>query len=93
MPSGKMTVCDCCGAQISPDVPAYFIELECYRLLSERGQPVPRRGSTEYHTAMETLSADIRHSYFQNPRMYNRGHLWCPVCGDKLNCQEETADA
>lgn len=77
-------VCQSCGAQITQEAPEYFIELECYRLINERRGTVPRRGSREYHDAMEKLVPEIRESYFNNRQMYDHGHLWCPVCGSRL---------
>ncbi len=77
-------VCALCGAEISPEVPEYFIELECFRIMSERGEQVPRRGSKDYHDAMEKLLPNIREAYYKNPQMYDHGHVWCPVCGGRL---------
>ena len=76
--------CSLCGAAISPEVPEYFIELECFRIISERGGDVPRRGSMDYHEAMEQLSPEIKEAYYRNREMFDHGHLWCPVCGGRL---------
>ncbi len=84
MSRGTLKNCACCGAQITPQVPEYFVELECFRLLNERKGSVPRRGSKEYHDAMEEFLPEIQESYYRNREMYDNGHLWCPVCGSKL---------
>ena len=84
MPAEKPPVCAACAAEITTDVPEYFIELECFRLLDEREEKVPRRGSKEYHEVIERLLPEIRESYFRNRRMYDEGHLWCPSCGFRL---------
>lgn len=76
--------CAFCGVEISPEVPEYFIELECFRLISESGGETPRRGSKDYHESIEKLSPQVREAYFQNREMYDDGHLWCPACGSRL---------
>jgi DNA-directed RNA polymerase subunit RPC12/RpoP len=76
--------CASCSAQISAEVPEYYVELESFRLMSERIEKLPRRGSKEYHEAMERLMPQIHRGYFQNPEMYDTGHRWCPVCGSRL---------
>ena len=81
--------CACCGASVTPDVPEYFVEIESFRLMSERGQDIPRRGSQKYHHAMEHLRAEVRASYFENIELYNRGHLWCPHCGSRIPSEDE----
>jgi DNA-directed RNA polymerase subunit RPC12/RpoP len=77
--------CAHCGAEVSPEVPEYFIELECFRIIDEREGETPRRGSSEYQEAMEKLSPEIKAAYFKNPEMYDNGHLWCPMCGGRLS--------
>lgn len=85
--------CECCGTEISPQAPEFYVELECFRLISERGEYVPRRGSSEYHEAMERLRPKIGESYFRNQQMYDHGHLWCPVCGCKMTPQQGVGGA
>ncbi len=80
--------CACCGALVSPEVPEYYIEIESFRLLSERGVSMARRGSREYHDAMEKVRSEVVASYFHNLELYDRGHLWCPTCGSKLFSSE-----
>ena len=92
MSGGVVSICGCRGELVPADVPEYCVELECYRLLREREQKVPCRGSREYHEVMERLSAEIHRNYFQNPSMYDHGHLWCPMCGCRLGHQEEALD-
>lgn len=77
-------VCAACGAEVAADVPAYYIELECFRMISERGEDVPRRGSKAYHEAIENLLPDIKKKYFESTEMYDEGHRWCPTCGARL---------
>lgn len=84
MPAGHTIICASCGAEIAPDVPEYFIELECFRLIRQRGEEVPRRGSRKYHEAIESLTPEIREAYFKNREMYDGRHLWCPKCGYRL---------
>jgi len=91
VPRDDLMKCACCGVKISPEVPDYYIELECFRMISEQG-PAPRRGSREYHDAMERLVPEIRAAYFQNRDMYDRGHLWCPNCGSRLSFEQEIGD-
>ena len=88
MSAGHTLVCPACGSDITPDVPEYFIELECFRLIQRRGAKAPRRGSAEYHEAIEKLSPEIRETYFKNREMYDEGHLWCPKCGCRLKGSE-----
>jgi hypothetical protein len=85
LPESDIPSCACCGAEIPVEVPEYYIEIQSFRLMSERIEKVPRRGSKEYHDEMEKLLPEIRQGYFQNPEMYNQGHLWCPVCGSRLS--------
>jgi hypothetical protein len=77
-------VCASCGAEVTSEVPEYYIELECFRMIRERGEDVPRRGSDAYHEAIENLSPEIKKKYFENSEMYNEGHRWCPKCGIRL---------
>ena len=77
--------CGSCGAKVSREVPEYFVELECFRLMADRQEEIPRRGSNEYHKAMEKLMPEIREAYFNNPGMYDKGHLWCSACGCRLS--------
>jgi hypothetical protein len=77
--------CVCCGVSVAPEVPEYFIELECFRLMTELSGQIPRRGSPEYHDVMEKLRPEISASYFRNMELYDRGHLWCPMCGSRLS--------
>jgi len=77
--------CPSCGAEITSDVPEYYVELECFRMISERGQDTPRRGSKEYHEAIEKLLPQVRKKYFENIELYDQGHRWCPKCGMRLN--------
>ena len=53
MSADRIPTCACCGAEIAPEVPRFFIELESFRLMNEHDAKVPRRGSKEYHEAME----------------------------------------
>ena len=92
MCSEHVITCASCGAEISCDVPEYFIELECFRIISEREEEIPRRGSKQYHEAMDKLSSDVREAYFQNREMYDQGHLWCPVCGGRLGKPQSFGD-
>jgi len=78
-------MCGSCGARVSRAVPEYFVELECFRFMADRQETIPRRGSNEYHEAMEKLLPEIREAYFNNPEMYDKGHLWCSVCGCRLS--------
>jgi hypothetical protein len=89
MSGDRIFACACCGAEIAPEVPKYFVELECLRLIREREEKVPRRGSKEYHDAMERLLPEIQQAYFGNQEMYDHGHLWCPECGRRLDRQRE----
>ena len=92
MPTEKPSACAICGAETTADVPEYFIELECFRLMEERTGKVPRRGSKDYHEAIERLLPEIRESYFRNRRMYDGGHLWCPLCGCRLTETREIGE-
>jgi hypothetical protein len=85
MSADRTLTCAYCGAEISPEVPEYFIELESFRLISESEGKTPRRGSREYREAMEKLTPDIREAYYKNIELYDHGHLWCPVCGGRLS--------
>ena len=85
MSSEHDIVCGACGTQITPEAPEYYVELECFRLISEREDRVPRRGSKEYHEAAEKFSPEVKVEYFKNRKMYSGGHLWCPECGFRLN--------
>ena len=85
MPDNRNFICSLCGAEISPDVPEFFIELECFRIIREREGDIPRRGSKDYHEAMKQLSPKIKEEYYKNREMFDHGHLWCPVCGARLN--------
>jgi hypothetical protein len=69
---------------VRSEVPEYFIEIECHRLIRERENEVPRRGSKRYHEAMERLRPEASEAYFQNHALYDGGHLWCPECGARL---------
>ena len=84
MSSEPVIVCPSCGAEVSREAPEYYVELECFRIIAEQGQDVPRRGSEEYHEAIERLLPKIREEYFKNREMYDGGHLWCPACGARL---------
>ena len=84
MASDVNPTCSFCGAKIVPQVPEYYMELECFRLMSTRLETVPRRGSREYHEVMQALAPEVHEAYFQNREMYDRGHLWCSVCGGRL---------
>ena len=77
-------ICRSCGAEVAPDVPEYYIEIECFRLIKERGEKTPRRGSNEYQESIERFMPEIRVKYFKNKEMYDGGHLWCPACGTRL---------
>ncbi|RJP17792.1 MAG: hypothetical protein C4520_15595 [Candidatus Abyssobacteria bacterium SURF_5] len=89
MTHGGPVQCGCCGALVAPEVPQYFFEIECFRLLAERNREIPRRGSREYHEAMEELRPEITTSYYHNAELYRNGHLWCPVCGSRLTPSKE----
>lgn len=78
-------VCASCGAEVTSQVPEYYIELECFRKIREHGKSVPRRGSKEYHEAIEKLLPEIRKKYFESSEMYDEGHRWCPKCGIRLS--------
>ncbi len=84
MRADNIMVCNSCGVEMKPDVPEYFVELECFRIINGRGKEMPRRGSREYHEASEKLLPEIRAAYFKNRKMYDDGHLWCPACGARL---------
>ena len=84
MPESETVRCGCCSASVTPQVPEYYAEIESFRLMAERNESVPRRGSAKYHDAMERLRPEAQASYFQNHELYDRGHLWCPMCGNKL---------
>jgi hypothetical protein len=81
---GEAVRCACCGEAVRPEVPEYFIEIESFRLMAERNLQMPRRGSKEYHSALEKLRPEVQALYFCNQGLYNRGHLWCPKCGSRL---------
>ena len=91
MPGERVSACSCCGARIETQVPEYYIELECFRLLNQQGREIPRRGSREYHEAMDRLLPEIQEAYFRNREMYDNGHLWCPTCGSRLT-HERTSE-
>jgi ribosomal protein L32 len=80
--------CACCGVFVTPEVPEYFVEIESFRLMAERNQSVPRRGSREYHDAIDKLRAEVSASYFLNCELYEHGHRWCPRCGSRLTSEE-----
>ena len=84
MAADDVFTCSSCGAEITPEVPDYFIELESFRLMNEREEKMPRRGSKDYHDMMKRLLPEIREAYFRNREMYDHGHLWCPACGNRL---------
>ncbi len=84
MSLGREITCGSCGAEVSREIPEYFVELECFRLMADRQEKMPRRGSNEYHKAMDTLLPEIREAYFNNSEMYDKGHLWCSSCGCRL---------
>ena len=83
-PPNRNFICSLCGAEVSSEVPEFFIELECFRIISECEGEIPRRGSKEYHESMERLSPGIKEAYYANREMFDHGHLWCPVCGGRL---------
>jgi len=85
MPAELPIVCAACGTEVAPDVPEYYVELECFRIISEREDKTPRRGSKEYHEAFEKLAPEVREAYFKNREMYDEGYRWCPVCGTRLS--------
>ncbi|UCD58795.1 MAG: hypothetical protein JSV16_06730 [Candidatus Hydrogenedentota bacterium] len=93
MSADHVFTCACCGSEIGAEVPEYYIELECFRLMSEREERLPRRGSREYHEAMDRLLPEIRQAYFEDREMFEQGHLWCPVCGSRLSRRTEIGDA
>lgn len=84
MTAERTIICLSCSAEITSEVPEYYIELECFRMISERGEEVPRRGSKDYHEAFERLLPEIKKKYFENSEMYEEGHRWCPKCGIRL---------
>lgn len=84
MDTDRVISCASCGSEISPKVPEYFIEIESFRLMNERGEQIPRRGSHEYHEMMERLAPEIHEAYFHNQELYDGNHLWCPSCGCRL---------
>jgi predicted RNA-binding Zn-ribbon protein involved in translation (DUF1610 family) len=81
-------VCASCGAEISSEVPEYYVELECFRIIRERGKDVPRRGSKKYHEVFNELLPQIKKRYLENSEMYDEGHRWCPKCGIRL-CKDK----
>jgi hypothetical protein len=81
---GEAVRCVCCGELVQPEVPEYFIEIESFRLMAERNLRMPRRGSKEYHSALEKLRSEVQALYFGNRELYDQGHLWCPRCGSRL---------
>lgn len=83
-PIENAIVCRSCGMEVTRDVPEYYIELECFRIIKARGEEAPRRGSKEYHEAIEQIMPKIKAKYFKNKEMYDGGHLWCPACGTRL---------
>jgi hypothetical protein len=56
---------------------------------SSCGEPIPP-GMLKYHEAMGRLLLEISRNYFQNPKLYDRGHVLCPMCGCRLSRWEET---
>jgi hypothetical protein len=88
MPAENTTNCRACGIEVSSKVPEYYVELECFRKINKSEEQPPRRGSDEYHAAIEKLAPEVREEYFNNLQMYDDGHLWCPACGIKLGGSE-----
>ena len=60
MSAGHTFTCAHCGAEVLPEVPEYFIELECFRIIQAREEKIPRRGSKEYHETMERWRRQYR---------------------------------
>ncbi len=85
MSSRRSRTCPVCGAEIAGEVPGYYIEIESYRRISEFGEKIPRRGSKEYHEAMDKLRSEIEDAYYKDGEMYDNDHLWCSVCGSRMD--------
>ena len=41
MAAERTIACSACGTEVAPEVPEYYIELECFRIISERGKDAP----------------------------------------------------